>query len=130
MPDASPADEPATSAPSPATPPSPASPEAAAAPSRREVLAASAPWLGAALNALPGLGAGYLYQRRWLAWWLTHGLALSWLVLGRHWGDGAAILRPPAGLLDLSPRMLVGLALLGLVSAAEAFLAARRSRMD
>ena len=36
-------------------------------PDRKAVLAASAPWLGALLNVLPGLGAGYLYQRRWRA---------------------------------------------------------------
>ena len=36
-------------------------------PSRDQVLAASAGWVAVLLNVVPGLGAGYLYQRRWRA---------------------------------------------------------------
>ena len=33
-------------------------------PNRDQVLCASAGWVAVLLNVLPGLGAGYLYQRR------------------------------------------------------------------
>ena len=36
------------------------------------------------LNVVPGLGAGYLYQRRWRAY-----LATTWFVLGAVLGQGA-----------------------------------------
>ena len=87
------------------------------------MLAASAPWLGALLNVLPGLGTGYVYQRRWRAWWITSLLAIGWsavaLALGPE-GEGAPAAQiVPAGLLALS-----------LTTAAEAFLAARKARHD
>ena len=51
-------------------------------PSPKEILAASAGWVAVVLNVVPGLGAGYLYQRRWKAYWITSALATSWFVLG------------------------------------------------
>jgi len=94
-------------------------------PDRKAVLAASAPWLGALLNVLPGLGAGYLYQRRWRAWWITTGLSSAWFLLG-------ALLQPDPSEIDPRTRLvgLGGLVLLAAVSAVEAFLAARRARME
>jgi hypothetical protein len=84
---------------------------------RKEVLAASAPWVGAGLNILPGLGTGYLYQRRWRAYWITALLGSLWLAL------------EAVGPWELGPPLpeLLGLAVF---TAAEAFLAARRARMD
>ena len=41
------------------------------------------------LNVAPGQGAGYLYQRRWKAYWITSALATSWFVLGAVLGQGA-----------------------------------------
>ena len=35
------------------------------APSKQKILAAFGGWVAVPLNVLPGLGAGYLYQRRW-----------------------------------------------------------------
>ena len=94
-------------------------------PDRKAVLAASAPWLGALLNVLPGLGAGYLYQRRWRAWWLTTSLSGAWFLLG-------ALLEPDPAVIDAGTRLvgLAGLLLLAGASAVEAFLAARRARME
>jgi len=95
--------------------------------SRQAVLAASAPWLGALLNVLPGLGAGYLYQRRWRAWWITSFLATGWFVLGAVLqGDPAATAPDPR----IQLAGLAGLLLLAAITAAEAFLAARRARME
>jgi hypothetical protein len=78
------------------------------------------------LNVLPGLGAGYLYQRRWRPYWITSVLSTSWFALGAWLAQnrGAA----PQD----SDRWvgLAGLVLLALITAAEAFLAGRRARMD
>ncbi|MCP9923537.1 hypothetical protein, partial [Synechococcus lacustris] len=51
-------------------------------PNREQILAASAGWVAVLLNVIPGLGAGYLYQRRWRAYWITSALATSWFVAG------------------------------------------------
>lgn len=95
------------------------------------MLAASAPWLGALLNVLPGLGTGYVYQRRWRAWWINAALAGAWLLTGAlaggiEWGDPKDL--PNA--LAVSPAWPAGLLLLSLLTASEAFLAARKARHD
>ena len=51
-------------------------------PSKEQILAASSGWVATTLNFLPGLGAGYLYQRRWIPYFVTGGVATAWLVLG------------------------------------------------
>ena len=59
------------------------------APTRQEILATSAGRVAVTLNVLPGLGAGYLYQRRWKAYWITSALATTWFVLGAVLGQDA-----------------------------------------
>lgn len=93
-------------------------------PSRDAILAASAGWVAAVLNVVPGLGAGYLYQRRWRAWWITTALATAWFVAGAVLGQNAA-----AG--DESRTSVVGLLgllVLAAVTAAEAGLAVKGAR--
>ena len=51
-------------------------------PSKEQILAASSGWIATILNFLPGLGAGYIYQRRWIPYFITGGAATAWLVLG------------------------------------------------
>ena len=51
-------------------------------PSKEQILAASSGWVATTLNFLPGLGAGYLYQRRWIPYFVTAGVATAWFVLG------------------------------------------------
>ena len=58
-------------------------------PTRQEILAASAGWVAVTLNVLPGLGAGYLYQRRWKSYWITSAMATTWFVIGAVLGRGA-----------------------------------------
>ena len=93
-------------------------------PSRDQVLAASAGWVAVLLNVVPGLGAGYLYQRRWRAYWITSALATAWFVAG-------ALLAQTA---DASAEKqnqlvgLIGLLLLAAVTATEAGLAVKRVR--
>jgi len=95
-------------------------------PTREQILAASAGWVAVVLNVVPGLGAGYLYQRRWKAYWLTSLLATAWFVAG-------AVLAQKADAAAEAQNQLVGLigllALAG-VSATEAGLAVRRVRQD
>lgn len=92
---------------------------------RKRILAASAPWLAAALNVLPGLGTGYIYQRRWMAYWITVSLGALWVGL-----DAMALeARLLGGELEMGAAV-PGLLALALVTAAEAFLAARRARMN
>ena len=51
-------------------------------PTKDQILAASSGWVATTLNFLPGLGAGYLYQRRWIPYFVTGVAATSWFVLG------------------------------------------------
>tara|TARA_Y100001968_G_C18860502_1_gene482375 strand:- start:168 stop:512 length:345 start_codon:yes stop_codon:yes gene_type:complete len=51
-------------------------------PSKAQILAASSGWVATTLNFLPGLGAGYLYQRRWIPYFVTGGVATAWFALG------------------------------------------------
>ena len=76
------------------------------------------------LNVLPGFGSGYLYQRRWKAYWITSALATAWFVLG-------AVLKQDAGAAEELQNQLVGLG--GLVAlpggtAVEAGLAVKKAR--
>ena len=93
-------------------------------PTNKEILAASAGWVAVTLNLVPGLGAGYLYQRRWKAYWITAVLATGWFVLG-------ALLGQEAEGAEEVQNQLVGLGgLVGLAAgtAVEAGSAAKKSR--
>ena len=76
------------------------------------------------LNVVPGLGAGYLYQRRWKAYWITSALATTWFVLGAVLGQGAEAAQ------DIQNQLigLSGLLALAAGTAVEAGLAVKKSR--
>ncbi len=96
------------------------------APTREQILAASAGWVAVVLNVVPGLGAGYLYQRRWKAYWITSALATAWFVAG-------AVLAQDAEAAAEAQNQLVGLlglVLLAGVTATEAGLAVKRVRQN
>ncbi len=96
------------------------------APTREQILAASAGWVAVVLNVVPGLGAGYLYQRRWKAYWITSALATAWFVAGAVLGqDAEAAAEAQNQLVGL-----LGLVLLAGVTATEAGLAVKRVRQD
>ena len=94
------------------------------APTKKEILAASAGWVAVTLNVVPGLGAGYLYQRRWKAYWMTSVLATAWFVLGGVLGQEAD------GAEEIQNQLigLLGLVALAAGTAVEAGLAAKKSR--
>ena len=50
--------------------------------SKEQVLASSSGWVASLLNFLPGVGAGYLYQRRWIPYFITAGAVTTWFVIG------------------------------------------------
>ena len=95
-------------------------------PSREQILAASAGWVAVLLNVLPGLGTGYLYQRRWKAYWITSVLATSWFVAGALLGQNAEAAA------DAQNQLigLLGLLLLAAITATEAGLAVQRVRQN
>ena len=51
-------------------------------PSKEEILASSNGWVASFLNLLPGLGSGYLYQRRWKPYFFTIAASTAWFSLG------------------------------------------------
>ena len=50
--------------------------------SKEQVIASSRGWIASLLNFLPGVGSGYLYQRRWLPYFITAGAVTTWFVIG------------------------------------------------
>ena len=50
-------------------------------PSRDEILSYSKGWVASFLNFLPGLGSGYLYQRRWKPYFFTIIASTAWFAL-------------------------------------------------
>jgi len=99
-------------------------------PDDKAILAASAPWLGALLNVVPGLGSGYIYQRRWRAYWITTALATGWFLLGAVLGGAGTAVDPSTA--DPTDQLigLGGLLLLAAITAAEAFRTARQARTE
>jgi len=93
-------------------------------PTREQILAASAGWVAVVLNVLPGLGAGYLYQRRWMAYWITSAIATAWFVAG------ALLAQNADGAAEAQNQLvgLLGLLALAAVTAAEAGLAVKAVR--
>ncbi|SBO42270.1 hypothetical protein [Cyanobium sp. NIES-981] len=98
--------------------------------SKRQVVASGSAWLAALLNVVPGLGTGYIYQRRWRAYWITSALATLWFALGILQGqDGDPTLLPD----QLQRQQLIGLAgflLLAVVTAVEAARASLRAQQE
>ncbi len=50
--------------------------------SKTSLIAASSVWVAVLLNLLPGLGTGYIYQRRWKPYWITIIITFFWLLIG------------------------------------------------
>ncbi len=93
-------------------------------PTKDQVLAASAGWVAVVLNVVPGLGAGYLYQRRWKAYWITSLVATAWFVAGAALAQNSTAEAEPQNQLV----GLIGLIGLAIVTSAEAGLAVRGVR--
>lgn len=97
-------------------------------PSKQQILASGSLWVAVVLNLVPGLGTGYIYQRRWKAYWITSALASLWFVAGALQAQGLdPVLQP-----DLMQRnQLIGLGgflVLAAVTAWEAGAATGKAR--
>ena len=89
--------------------------------SKDQILASSSGWVASLLNFLPGLGTGYIYQRRWLPYFLTAGAVIVWFLLGIFLqGDKEA---------TQSDQLigLAGLFFISVVTVIEAYLAHKKS---
>ena len=96
--------------------------------SQEIILAASSPWVAVVLNLVPGLGTGYIYQRRWRAYWISSGLATAWFVAGGVLNQNVDEVLMPDLVQQNQLIGLGGLLLLAVVTATEAGLAARRAQ--
>jgi hypothetical protein len=99
-----------------------------ASPSKQQIVASSSIWVAALLNLVPGLGSGYLYQRRWRAYWITATVSTAWFVAGALAARGLEA-QPQLDRLQQNQLVgLLGLLLLAVVTAVEASLAVQRAR--
>ena len=108
--------------------PDQASQKASQVVSQEGILAASSPWVAVVLNLVPGLGTGYIYQRRWRAYWISSGLATAWFVAGGVLSQNVDEVLMPDLVQQNQLIGLGGLLLLAVVTATEAGLAARRAQ--
>ena len=93
--------------------------------SRKKILVLSSGWVAVVLNLLPGLGTGYIYQRRWKAYWFT-GLASS------IWVIAVAILQSGVDSMDPMPvgdsLGIYGLFVISVLTSCEAGLTVKNAR--
>ena len=90
-------------------------------PSRDEILASSKGWVASFLNFLPGLGSGYLYQRRWKPYFLTIAVTTTWFTLG-FFLQGDSEPSKSEQIIGIS-----GLFLISIVTVIEAYLAFKKA---
>ena len=95
-------------------------------PKKGEILAASSPWLAALLNFIPGLGTGYIYQRRWKAYWITIFLTFIWVYIDLNRQLSIDISDPASAQSDTTG--MLGLIIISSVSAFEAVISIRKER--
>lgn len=95
-------------------------------PKKGAILAASSAWIAAFLNLIPGLGTGYIYQRRWKAYWIITFVSFAWvyLDLNRHLSID---LSDPA-ISESDTTGILGLIIISSVSSFEAVWAVRKER--
>ena len=90
--------------------------------SKEEVLASSSGWVATLLNFLPGAGTGYLYQRRWLPYFLTAGAITSWFIIGIIL-KGDKVTSQTEQFIGIS-----GLFFISIITSVEAYLAFKKAR--
>ena len=95
-------------------------------PTKNQIIASSSGWVAALLNFLPGLGTGYLYQRRWKPYWITTITSAAWvyLDLNRQYSIDTS---DPASL-QTDNTGLIGILVISSVSAYEAAIKVKKER--
>tara|TARA_Y100001968_G_scaffold301689_1_gene314200 strand:+ start:5640 stop:5951 length:312 start_codon:yes stop_codon:yes gene_type:complete len=91
-----------------------------------QILAASSGWVAAVLNMLPGLGTGYLYQRRWKAYWITNLISFVWITINFYIDLGVDPSDPLAGKDDSTS--FIGLFIIAITTSIEATLSLKSAR--
>ncbi len=96
--------------------------------SKNHILSTSSIWVSALLNIVPGVGTGYIYQRRWKAYWITNFISFFWVSLDYF----REISLDPSDPANSSSGLggLLGLLLISTISAIEASFAAKRAREE
>lgn len=93
---------------------------------KHQIILESSIWLSVCLNLLPGLGTGYIYQRRWKAYWVTSIISLFWILWVNFSTGFVDPLDPAKQALD--GEMFLGLSLISIATAVEAGYAVGRLR--
>ena len=88
---------------------------------KNQILAASSGLVASLLNFFPGLGTGYIYQRRWRPYFLTLGAVAIWFALGILIQNG----NEPTNIEQLIG--ILGLLFISLVTVVESYLAHKKS---
>ena len=88
---------------------------------KKEIVASSSGWLSLFLNLLPGLGTGYIYQRRWLPYTLTIGAIIAWIGLGIIFQNN----NTPSEKEQLIG--LIGLSLISIITSIESYFAQKKA---
>ena len=88
---------------------------------KNQILAASSGFVASLLNFLPGLGTGYIYQRRWRPYFFTLGAVTIWFALGIFLQNG----NDPTNIEQLIG--VLGLLFISLVTVVESYLAQKKS---
>tara|TARA_Y100001968_G_scaffold326967_1_gene371060 strand:+ start:2988 stop:3296 length:309 start_codon:yes stop_codon:yes gene_type:complete len=95
--------------------------------SKEEIIASSSIWVAIILNLIPGIGTGYIYQRRWKAYWITTVSAGIWLAidfynqLSLDPNDPSYIERPNSN--------FIGLFIISIITSIEAYISIKNERL-
>ncbi len=94
--------------------------------SKVELIASSSGWVSALLNFFPGLGVGYIYQRRWKAYWITNLVSVIWLIYGFY----SQLENDPSDPIQLNndQQSFFGLFIIATVSSVEAWYASQKAK--
>ena len=94
--------------------------------SDNQVLSSSSLWVAFLLNFVPGLGTGYIYQRRWKAYWLTTISSALWLSISWYREITLDIADPAA--IPSNQGQLLGLITIAIFTSLEAVFASNKAK--
>ena len=78
------------------------------------------------LNIIPGLGTGYIYQRRWRAYWITLTITFFWILLSLLIQTGIDPSDPASTQTDLTG--FLGILVISSITACEAALRTKKEK--
>ncbi len=96
--------------------------------SKYQLIAESSGWVAFVLNIFPGIGTGYIYQRRWKAYWITGSLSLLWIYIGIFVDLGIDPSDPMPSRTDQWG--FYGILVIAFISALEAALTVKKARRE